>query len=119
MARTIIDVRELTRVYHVGDVSVRALAGLTLTRWRLPKLHGLEAQDQVLHAHRMIKPVFALDDHSEAGCATQDVRDHAMRLEISAAIRSMGLHKPVRVLVAVRTPDEFEHHSLEVLICEL
>jgi len=31
MARTIIDVRELTRVYHVGDVSVRALAGLTLT----------------------------------------------------------------------------------------
>src|SRR5438552_16256151 len=31
MARTIIDVGGLTRVYHVGDVSVRALAGLTLT----------------------------------------------------------------------------------------
>src|SRR5207245_6198576 len=31
MAQKVIDVRDLTRVYHVGDVSVRALAGLTLT----------------------------------------------------------------------------------------
>jgi macrolide transport system ATP-binding/permease protein len=31
MARTVIEVRDLTRVYRVGDVSVRALAGLTLS----------------------------------------------------------------------------------------
>src|SRR5437016_9630679 len=31
MARPVIEVRDLTRVYHVGDVFVRALAGLTLT----------------------------------------------------------------------------------------
>jgi len=31
MAEAVIDVRTLTRVYHVGDVAVRALAGLTLT----------------------------------------------------------------------------------------
>src|SRR5437879_10307686 len=31
MGRTVIEVRDLTRVYHVGDVSVRALDGLTLT----------------------------------------------------------------------------------------
>src|SRR5260370_12043849 len=31
MAQTVIEVRDLTRVYHVGDVFVRALAGLTLT----------------------------------------------------------------------------------------
>src|SRR5947209_8176431 len=31
MGRTVIEVRDLTRVYHVGDVSVRALDGLSLT----------------------------------------------------------------------------------------
>src|SRR5438445_12503135 len=31
MARPVIEGRDLTRVYHVGDVSVRALDGLTLT----------------------------------------------------------------------------------------